>query len=362
MNKSMIINFFGDICLHNINPNTFSLSEELKNLLDQGNLNIGNFECPVTKCNDKIRNHPVHLKCETEGLKILKGFHAFSLANNHLLDFGAIGLIDTLENLKKNGFEYFGGGINQVEAMRPLIESENGYRVAFIGATRFAFSKKNSPGPANDSLVQLKKTIKRLKKEKCFVVIYFHWGYEYVPYPAPRERRIAHKCIDNGADLIIGAHPHIIQGYEKYKNKYIFYSLGNFIFDSKVFNGLSYYENDQRIFKSFALSLNISATYEYTFQVYPYKISNQSVELLSEMDKDEMLNELDKISSIFNKGYFAYLKKYFRYAAEISKQNKKVFFNYTLKRKMDLWRVIKIYSRANYQDVLNKFVGILWKR
>ncbi len=329
----MIINFFGDICLHNINPDTFSLSEELKNLLDQGNLNIGNFECPVTKCDDKIRNHPVHLKCEVGSLKILEGFHAFSLANNHLLDFGANGVIDTLENLKQNGFGQFGGGINQVEAMRPLIESENGYRVAFIGATRFSFSKKNSPGPANDSLVQLKKSIKKLKKEKCFVVVYFHWGYEYVPYPAPRERRIAHKCIDYGADLIIGTHPHIMQGFEKYKKKIIFYSLGNFIFDSKVFQGLSYFENDPRIFKAFVLSLNLNATHEYTFEIYPYQITDEGVELVYDKEKEKILDELKEISAVFYKSYFQYLKCYFRYAKEITNQNKKVMINYTLKKK-----------------------------
>jgi hypothetical protein len=357
----MTINFYGDIALHNIEPNSFSLSEELKKILAQGHLNIGNFECPVTKCDDKIEDHPVHLKCGSINLKILEGFYAFSLANNHLMDYGLNGLLDTIENLRKNGFEYFGGGLNQDEATKPLVLSKENIKVALIGVTRFSFSKNKSPGPARDSIFRLRKSIKRLKKEKCFVVIYFHWGYEYVPYPAPRERRIAHQCIDFGADLIIGAHPHILQGIEKYKNKNIFYSLGNFIFDPQVFKGLAYYESDPRILKSLVLSVEISDTYEYTYQIHPCKIYDHGVELLAGMEKDSLEKELDEISSVYHESYLSYLKKYFRYAAEISSQNKKILINYTLKEKRNLWKMLKIYSRANYQDVLNKLVGILWK-
>jgi poly-gamma-glutamate capsule biosynthesis protein CapA/YwtB (metallophosphatase superfamily) len=358
----MRINFFGDIALHNINLDIFTLSKEIKKLITQGNLNIGNFECPITKCDDKIENHPVHLKCEVESLKILEGFHAFSLANNHLLDYGVNGLHDTMENLRKNGFDYFGGGMDQEEAMNPLVIIKEDIKIAFLGATRFSFANKNSPGPAKDSLHPLKKSIQRLKKENCFVVILFHWGYEYVPYPAPRERRIAHKCIDYGADLIVGTHPHIMQGFEKYRDKYIFYSLGNFIFDPNVFDGVSYYDNDQRIFRSFIVSLELNADHGYAFQIYPFKTSGQSVEMLSGSDKDEMLQELNTISKVFYESYCRYLKAYFQYAAEISGQNRKILINYTLKRKWDLWTVIKLYSRANYQDVLNKAVGIVWKR
>jgi hypothetical protein len=358
----MRINFVGDIALHNIDPDRFDLSEDLKKIIAHGDINLGNFECPITRCDDKIDNHPIHLKCEVEGLKILEGFQAFSLANNHLLDYGIEGLADTIENLKKNNMAYFGGGHNQDEAIRPLIITKDGIKIAFIGATRFSFSKKKSPGPAKDSLPRIKKSIQKQKKDNCFVVVYFHWGFEYVPYPAPRDRRIAHKCIDYGADLILGAHPHIVQGFEKYGNKYIFYSLGNFIFDANVFKGLSFLENDPRILKSFVLSLDLSANFECTFQLYPCKISSGGVELLTEMEKVDLLEELNGMSTVFEGSYFTYLKEYFRYAAEISSQNKKVLVNYTLKKKWDLLKMIKIYSRANYQDVLNKVVGSVWKR
>jgi hypothetical protein len=357
----MIINFFGDIALHNIDYKNFRLSAELKKLLAEGDLNVGNFECPITESSSKIINHPVHLKCSAESLKIVEGFHAFSLANNHLLDYGAGGVRDTLKHLQERKFDSFGGGGDQAEASMPLVKTVGGIKVALIGATRFAYANKNTPGAARDSRRRIKKTVKKLKRENCFVVIYFHWGYEYVPYPAPRERRMAHKCIDFGADLIVGSHPHIMQGFELYKHKYIFYSLGNFIFDPQVFDGLSYRENDPRLFRAFALRLHLNANREYTFQILPYQTSGHGVELLNEIEKEKLLKELDTISIIFNESYFTYLKKYFRYAAEISSQNRKIRHDYTLKDKRDLWSVIRTYARANYQDVLNRIVGALWR-
>jgi hypothetical protein len=358
----MTINFFGDISLHHIDAESFSFSQEIKDLLAQGDLNVGNFECPITASADKRANHPVHLKCAVDGLKIVAGFHAFSLANNHLLDFGAGGVLDTLHHLKERSFEFFGGGGNQAEASSPLRKTIGKIKVALIGATRFSYGGIKSPGPAKDSLPRLKKLIRALKNEDCFVVVYFHWGYEYVPYPAPRDRRIAHKCIDYGADAVIGSHPHIMQGYERYRDKFIFYSLGNFIFDPQVFTGLSYLENDPRIFQSFALSLHGNDTHQYTFRIHPYRTSGQGVELLAGSEKEELLKELERISGVFKENYISYLKNYFRYAAEIASQNKKVRRNFTLRGKRNLWPMIRVYARANYQDVLNRVVGALWGR
>jgi len=357
----MRVQFFGDIALHGVHADCFELSEPLRRLIGEGDLNVGNFECPVTESEARIAPHPVHLKCRAGDLKLLAGFHAFSLANNHLLDYGAEGLNDTIRNLEERHFQHFGSGQNRADASRPLLIAKDGIQMAFIGATRFSFAKSNAPGPAKDSMRSIGKAIERLKREKFFVVIYFHWGYEYVPFPSPRERRMAQQCIDHGADLVVGSHPHIMQGIESYKGKAIFYSLGNFIFDPDVFTGLSYHENDPRLFRSFIVSVDVNASHEYVYRIHPYRLARRRVELLTGVEEEDVVREVENISAVLRGHYFTYLKQYFRHASEISRQNKKVRIHYTFKDGWNWRSVAKIYSRVNYQDVLNKLVGSVWK-
>ncbi|MCX7735841.1 MAG: CapA family protein [Candidatus Kapabacteria bacterium] len=359
----MIINFVGDIALFNIDHNKFEISSEIISVLEKADLNIGNFETPITESENKLEVHPVHLKCSEDSLKIVKNFHAFSLANNHIMDYNEEGLTDTLKALEKNGFGYFGAGINQEDAFKPFLYNKNGYRIAILGATRFANAKKNKPGTAKDSMRLLKTKIKELKKDNYFVIIFFHWGYEYVPYPSPRERKIAHKCIDYGADLIIGSHPHIIQGCEKYKNKYIFYSLGNFVFDRSIFEGLSYYENDKRIFESFILNLNINKNYQVNYKIIPFYFNNDKIELYDESNLNIMINEFNNISEIFNAKYIEYLKVFSKFSKEISEQNIKVRKNYTFqKNKKTFIFILKAFSDANLQDLSNRIIGLLLRK
>ena len=110
-----------------------------------------------------------------------------------------------------------------------------------MGATRYANARR-CYGTAPENIRRLQKIIRNMKKEGCFVVPYFHWGYEYIRTPSPHERKIARVCINTDAYLVVGSHPHIYQAVEKYKKRMIFYSLVNYTmpfirYDTKDYMG-----------------------------------------------------------------------------------------------------------------------------
>lgn len=142
------------------------------------------------------------------------------LGNNHIGNFGSDGIRQTKENLTKASITYFGATqADDTENYR--IVKVKGLRVGLVGYNQFV------KGSLNQTLADIKTV-----KAKCDVVIvYTHWGSEYVTTVLPSLQTTAHQMIDNGADIVIGTHPHVVEPSEEYKGKKIYYSLGNFVFD-----------------------------------------------------------------------------------------------------------------------------------
>lgn len=165
------------------------------------------------------------------------GFHLLSLANNHAMDYGAPALFETRRLLREQGIADFGAGKDIHEARRPVVLSRNGIRFGFLGHgvahSRAVYAKKNRPGIAPIIMEDIQKDIQLLRSQVDVLVVSLHWGMEYEHVPSKRQREEAHQIIEWGADLILGHHPHVMQGIEVYKGKIIAYSLGNFIFDQK---------------------------------------------------------------------------------------------------------------------------------
>ncbi len=155
-----------------------------------------------------------------EGL-LYAGVSVANIANNHAGNYGASGIAQTVESLKKNNISVIGNG----RAATLLIR---GKKFGFLGYTDIG-SKEEGVAWANTTEIQ--KDIQVLKKEVDYVLVSFHWGTEYTATPTERQREIAYAAIDAGADLIIGNHPHWVQGTELYKGKHIAYAHGNYIFD-----------------------------------------------------------------------------------------------------------------------------------
>ncbi|HEY9645264.1 MAG TPA: CapA family protein [Chroococcidiopsis sp.] len=164
------------------------------------------------------------------------GIDVVSTANNHALDVGTQGLLDTIHALSQSGIAAVGTGANLEAARHPFVTTKNGIRLAFLaytmlensGAIGFASPNRAGVAPLNFSLIQ--DDIQQIRRQVDYVILSFHWGVTGSQTPSSTLRQIAHQCIDSGADMIIGGHPHIPQGVEVYRGKVIFYSLGNLIF------------------------------------------------------------------------------------------------------------------------------------
>jgi poly-gamma-glutamate capsule biosynthesis protein CapA/YwtB (metallophosphatase superfamily) len=166
------------------------------------------------------------------------GVDVVSMANNHAVDCGQSALLDTIARLDNVGIEHAGAGKDISAARTPAILSTPAGKVAVLAFTdKFAggfAAGTGRPGvaPISDG-TKLIEAITAAKSGADYVIVSFHWGTEYTTQAASYQRALAHRAIDAGADLILGHHPHVIQGLEVYKDKLIAYSLGDFVFDHR---------------------------------------------------------------------------------------------------------------------------------
>lgn len=155
-----------------------------------------------------------------EGL-VFAGVDVASLANNHAGNYGSKGISGTKELLEKQGIKVTGTGEAVIIKIRDRM-------FGFLGFNDVGY-KENGIAWSNIDTIQ--KEVKALREKVDFVIVEFHWGIEYTLVPSARQRELAHATVDAGADLIIGNHPHWVQGIEVYKGKFITYAHGNFVFD-----------------------------------------------------------------------------------------------------------------------------------
>ena len=164
-------------------------------------------------------------------------FRVVNLANNHMLDQNEAGLRITLELLTQAGIRTVGAGMDEDEAWRTAVLEVRGMRLGFVGASYASVNDGGVLRRRNIARIEdeqrLRAAIQGLRAQADLVVATMHAGAEYNSHVQPAEVRFAHAAIDFGADVVFGSHPHVLQRVERYQGKYIFYSLGNFIFDHK---------------------------------------------------------------------------------------------------------------------------------
>ncbi|MDD5291056.1 MAG: CapA family protein [Patescibacteria group bacterium] len=281
---SLKILFLGDLMLdrhvgEKISQKGFSyLFENLdeKNFFSGHDLISGNLEGAVT-------DNGAHYKPEMsydfsfspEIISNLKkyNFNFFNLANNHFADQGERGIIETRNNLETQGFYYSGCPDGQTGDCSGKIIEIAGKK---IGLTGFSMVYRKFDEAA------AKKIIENLAGQTDMVIVNIHWGTEYEHRFNKIQQEVAHTLIDTGADIIIGHHPHVVQGLEIYKNKPIFYSLGNFIFDQ-------YFSSDTQE----ELAVGVELTEEKTkFSLYPLKSKLSQPELMAEPEKEKFFSDL----------------------------------------------------------------------
>jgi len=213
---------------------------EAKPYLEAADITAGNLETPITARGTPAEDKQYVFRGSSDTVPALKeaGFDFFSLANNHTLDYGWVGLSDTMDALDDAELQHAGSGNDDKEAFEPAYIERNGMTVAFIGLSRVVpdvswKADRNRPGVAEAySPERAVAAIKEAKVNADLVVAMVHWGVERADHPVDHQKDLAHRFVDAGADLVIGSHPHVLQGFESYKGKWIAYSLGNFVFST----------------------------------------------------------------------------------------------------------------------------------
>jgi len=243
--KSVKLAFVGDVLLaakvdalmkqHGYSYPYAKASDYLKN----PDLTAANLESPITTRGTPAPNKQFVFQGPPAALPALteSGIDVVSLANNHTLDMGVVGLLDTIGHLDEAGMPHVGGGNDETEAYEPVILEAKGVKVAYIGLSRVLpivewKATKDRPGVAESyDPTRGLEAIRKAKEKADLVVVMVHWGIERNDFPEKYQQNLARQYIDAGADLVIGSHPHVLQGFETYKGKWIAYSLGNFIFN-----------------------------------------------------------------------------------------------------------------------------------
>lgn len=244
MAEPIVINAVGDIMLAGSGEKIYRKHGydypfgATKEILKQGDILLGNLEAPITASGSEFTEKRFRFKTSLKAAAALKnaGFTHLSLANNHILDFGAEGLRQTLEILDKSAIVHSGAGTDIAAARNAGITYVKKLRIALLSYSLtypeefFARTDRAGTAPGYSSLFT--GDIEQAKKSADCVIVSFHWGGEGLDKPKPYQITAAHRAVKAGADIVIGNHPHVLQGVEHYDNGIIFYSLGNFTFGS----------------------------------------------------------------------------------------------------------------------------------
>ena len=214
-------------------------SPSVDSLFCNSDIVVSNLECPATHVKSPL-NKWIVFRGDPEWLADLKRQHIthLSLANNHSIDQGREGLMDTVDEIAAAGIIPVGAGMNMNDASKPILLTEKPRKVWLLASLRLSLENfpylPELPCVSQLEFSQLIQQIRLLKNEDptCFVVVSLHWGGENTFHPLIQQVAEAHQIIDAGADIIIGHHPHTLQPAEQFKGKWIFYSIGNFIFDA----------------------------------------------------------------------------------------------------------------------------------
>lgn len=213
------------------------LDAEIKDFLNNADHVVANVESPLTESGISSKMEISHLS-SPDAWQWFKSISAdiWTLANNHILDCGESGMSDTMAAAKRCNAVTVGAGKNIDEASEYItLDSDGGIGIFAVTYKRAEFIRASETAPGCvlfDELARIKKIIAEIKKKNKWCVIIAHGGDEFSNLPMPYMRKLYKKFLKFGADIVVGHHPHVVQNYEKVGNKIIFYSLGNFVFDT----------------------------------------------------------------------------------------------------------------------------------
>jgi poly-gamma-glutamate synthesis protein (capsule biosynthesis protein) len=264
------------------------LSEDVVDIMKNSDIMVANNEFTISNRGEQMAGKTYTFKASPERLSIYEemGVDLVTLANNHVYDFGKDAFYDMLDSLEEYNLPYIGAGRNLEEAMKPYYFIINGYKIAFVNATR---AEKNilTPEATEDEGGVLRcydptifsEVIKEAKQESDYVIALVHWGREDSHQLEDVQVSTSRTYIDAGADVIIGTHAHVLQGIEFYNDKPIIYNLGDFIFNNET--------KDTGIFQ---ITLSEDGTLEYYF--IPCLEQDEYTKTLEGEEKQRVIEEM----------------------------------------------------------------------
>jgi poly-gamma-glutamate synthesis protein (capsule biosynthesis protein) len=241
--------------------------EYVQDELAAADIVIGNLEVVLSRFDrGKDSFTDIQFRGKPEAAKGLAaaGFDVLSVATNHTMQHGAKALLETLELLRRNNMKYIGVSVPSRKILPFCRVEKYGVNFCFLNYNlRPQQYFVDPPCWKTPDPQSIKNDIDEIRTETDIIVISFHWGDEFIDYPSPEQVRLARSLIDHGADIIIGHHPHILQGVEKYRHGVIAYSLGNFVFDMW----------QPRLRKSMMLRCTISPSMNIDYEIIPVLIN-----------------------------------------------------------------------------------------
>jgi len=272
-------------------------------IFQDSDLTLLNLETPLSK-RGSAKDKEYTYRSDPGMAEALKkaGVDIVTVANNHALDYGTDAFLDTFHYLNQAGVSYVGGGKNREEAYAPVTVEVKGKNISVLGFSRVLaeanwHAGKETPGMASAYDPELVyQAVEPITEKSDYTIVLLHWGKELAEQPLPYQVELAHGLIDRGVDLVIGSHPHVLQGLEWYKDKLVAYSLGNFIFTtSRVAEGR----------QSGILKVTIHED-ELTPEFIPMFIEGGAVHLATGNQKEEIMQRLDRLSKggVWEEGVF----------------------------------------------------------
>ncbi len=220
---------------------------QVADYLKDADMTMGNLESPISNNGTPLPGKGIWFRAKPESVEALTaaGFDLLTVANNHALDYESPALLDTLNILKTAGITAIGGGENISQAKKFAICQVGNVNIAVLAYSQMTdiywdikhprklAATDTLPGINPYNIDTIVADIAEAKKEADIIIVTVHWGIEYANLPEAYQRQDAYAMVDAGANVIIGHHPHVIQGVETYKDGLIAYSLGNFVFDQE---------------------------------------------------------------------------------------------------------------------------------
>ncbi len=295
--------FAGDVCmaggiekiiLHGDRNRIDDIFKDILPVVNRSDYFVVNLECPLTFSTTLIEKIGPNLKADPKTILLLRniGVDLVCLANNHIYDYGQTGLRETLQVCTDAGIVTVGAGETLSIAQQPTYATIQGIKVAFVNFAEHEFcNADSSQGGANSlDVIENTRQIRNARNQADAVIAIIHGGHEHLHYPSPRMVKQYRFFAEQGVTAIIGHHTHCIAGYEIYQGIPIFYSLGNFLFDSKTkFPG--WYEG-------YMVELEIRNTEGCTFSIIPYNqcLDDIRIQKLTGEKKDFFFSRLKVLS------------------------------------------------------------------